>query len=125
MPKSHEECLEILEQLRWNGVPTCPYCGSMKSSPIKLEHRHHCRSCFTSYSVTVNTVFHKTHIDLSKWFNAITLIIDSSFSISIRKLAKELQVSNHSASSLKSKIIENFDKNETLFNDIKDIYIEQ
>ena len=23
-----EECLKVLEELRWHGEPECPYCGS-------------------------------------------------------------------------------------------------
>jgi len=23
-----EECLNVLEELRWHGEPECPYCGS-------------------------------------------------------------------------------------------------
>lgn len=59
--------------------------------------RHHCNDCFTSYSVTVGTIFHKTHVDLQKWFRAILLFQTSSGSISVRKLALEIGVSKNTA----------------------------
>ncbi len=86
-----------LEQIRWGGKPQCPYCGSTNSTPIKKECRHHCNSCFTSYSVTVGTLFHKTHIDLQKWYQAIQLVLTSS-NISVRKLAQAIEVNKNTAS---------------------------
>lgn len=98
MLETHEECLACLENIRWNGIPTCPYCGSTKASTYKNEHRYRCNSCFTSYSVTVGTLFHKTHVDLRKWFQAIFLLCKSNPNISARKLAKEIQVTRATAS---------------------------
>jgi transposase-like protein len=104
MPRSHKESLALLEQIRWNGQPTCPYCGSTKSSSYKNQHRYHCTSCFTSYSVTVGTLFHKTHVDLQKWFQAIHIIMRASPHISVRKLSKEIGVSKNTASYMISRI---------------------
>jgi len=96
--ETHEECLVHLEIIRWNGTPTCPYCGSIKATTYKNEHRYRCNSCFTSYSVTVGTLFHKTHLDLQKWFQAILLLCKSNPNISARKLANEIQVNRATAS---------------------------
>jgi transposase-like protein len=97
MAWSQEECIAYLEQIRWNGIPQCPYCGSTHSSKIEQGRRHHCNECFTSYSVTVGTIFHKTHIPLEKWFEAIPLILKVDKPISVRKLAKQIGVSKNSA----------------------------
>jgi transposase-like protein len=86
-----------LEQIRWGGKPLCPYCGSTNSSPIKQEPRYHCNACFTSYSVTVGTLFHKTHVDLQKWAQAIKLVLTNG-NISVRKLAQEIEVNKNTAS---------------------------
>lgn len=117
MSKSHEECLEILEQLRWNGIPTCPYCGSQKSSPIKSEHRYHCRNCFLSFSVTAKTVFHKTHLKLDKWFLAIYWIVESP-SISIRKLAKKIEVSKNTSALIIKRVKTSINKDDVVFQKI-------
>ncbi|QIZ70856.1 transposase [Oxynema aestuarii] len=95
---------ESLEKIRWNGKPTCPYCGSDNSTPLKNENRYHCNQCFTSYSVTVGTLFHKTHIELSKWFRAINLVLNSPTNISVRQLAREIEVNKNTASSMIARI---------------------
>jgi transposase-like protein len=104
MLNSHEDCLVYLEKIRWNGTPICPYCGSTKASSYKKECRYRCNNCFTSYSVTVGTVFHKTHVDLRKWFHAIALLRRLDGNISVRKLAQEIGVSRAAASSIVERI---------------------
>lgn len=96
--QSHEECLTYLEQIRWGGKPSCPYCKSTKATSYKQEHRYRCNSCFTSYSVTVGTLFHKTHVDLHIWFKAIYLVLQLPKHLSVRQLAQELGVNKKTAS---------------------------
>lgn len=98
MLETHEDCLACLEKIRWNGAPTCPYCGSIKATAYKNEQRYRCNKCFTSYSVTVGTLFHKTHVDLRKWFRAILLLYRLNPDISARRLAKEIQVTRATSS---------------------------
>ena len=92
------ECIALLEQIRWSGKPRCPYCNSVNASLLKSEHRYHCNTCFTSYSVTVGTLFHKTHVELPKWFKAIKLIMNQSKKVSIRQLAIEIDVTKSTSS---------------------------
>jgi len=104
MPRTQEESIALLEEIRWNGQPTCPYCESIKSTIYKATHRYHCNSCYTAYSVTVGTLFHKTHIELNKWFRAIQLIVRISPNISVRNLAKEIEVNKNTANYMISRI---------------------
>ena len=104
MPHLQEECLAYLETVRWDGIPTCPYCGSTNATPYRKEHRYHCNNCFTSYSVTVRTLFHGTRVDLHKWFLAIQIIINTSEKISARHLGERVGVSKNTASSMKRRI---------------------
>ncbi len=97
MLNSHEKCLVLLENIRWGGIPKCPYCNSTKASAFKKRHRYHCNACFTSYSVTVGTLFHQTHVGLHKWFRALKLVLNRSRMISVRKLAEEIGVSKNTA----------------------------
>ncbi|HEY9802097.1 MAG TPA: IS1595 family transposase [Leptolyngbyaceae cyanobacterium] len=97
MTLNNDECLTLLEQIRWGGKPKCPYCESTKATAYKNERRYHCNECFTSYSVTVGTLFHKTHVDLHKWFVAIRLVLDSPGGVSVRQLAKEIGVNKNTA----------------------------
>ncbi|NJM73406.1 MAG: transposase [Scytonema sp. RU_4_4] len=92
-------------KIRWNGTPTCPYCDSVKATKYKNERRYRCNSCFTSYSVTVGTIFHKTHVDLHKWFRAILLLCKVNCDISVRKLAQEIQVNRATASRIVNQVL--------------------
>jgi transposase-like protein len=90
-----EDCICRLEDVRWKGKPTCPYCASDRVSAN--EHRHHCNNCNTSFSVTVNTIFHHTHLPLQKWFLAISLILNAKKGLSARQLARDLEVNKNTA----------------------------
>lgn len=106
MSRTHEECLVLLEQIRWGGIPTCPYCGSTKATAYKKEHRYHCNNCFTSYSVTVGTLFHKTHVNLHKWFLAIALVLRDKNDVTTRELAHIIGVNKNTASYMITRIHE-------------------
>ena len=94
---TEDKCLDYLEEIRWQGKPQCPYCESHKSTPMKKERRHHCNNCNTTYSVTVQTIFHRTRMPLQKWFLAICLILNAKKGISARQLARDLKVNKDTA----------------------------
>jgi transposase-like protein len=104
MLKNDDECLAYLEQVRWGANPQCPYCHSTRATAYKNERRYHCNNCFTSYSVTVGTLFHKTHVDLQKWFKAIFLVLENPQSVTVRSLAKEVGVNKNTASYMVNRI---------------------
>ena len=94
---TQESCTSHLEKVKWNSIPTCPYCKSTKQSPIKNSHRYHCNDCNTSYSVTVGTIFHNTKLDLQKWFLAISIILNAKKGIAARQLGRDLHVTKDTA----------------------------
>jgi len=94
---TQEACIKHLEAIRWHGIPVCPYCKTYRTTELPKENRYHCNKCKTSYSVTVNTIFHKTKIDLQKWFLAISLFINSKNEISARQLSRDLDVNSNTA----------------------------
>ena len=94
---AEQDCLKYLEKLKWGDTPRCPYCSSENSSPMPKEHRHHCNTCNTSYSVTVGTIFHKSKVDLRKWFLAISIILNAKKGISSRQLARDIGVNKNTA----------------------------
>lgn len=92
-----QDCINHLEKVRWDGVPTCPYCNSTNQSPLPKENRYHCNKCKTSFSVTVGTIFHKTKMDLQKWFLAISLVLNAKKGLSARQLARDIEVTKDTA----------------------------
>src|SRR5215210_4468226 len=101
---SDRDCFDFLEMVRWNGLPTCPYCHSERTSRMPKERRHRCNNCNTAFSVTVGTVFHHTHLPLRTWFAAISLILDARERISARKLARQLGTNKNTAWQLNRRI---------------------
>ncbi|MBZ5520835.1 MAG: IS1595 family transposase [Acidobacteriia bacterium] len=89
------DCIAHIENVRWRGIPTCPYCKATRTTPIKSEQRHHCNSCNTTFSVTVDTIFHHTHLPLQKWFLAISLVLNAKKGLSARQLARDLEVNKN------------------------------
>ena len=93
---TQEDCIFFLQGKRWGNEPICPYCGSKNHSIIK-GYRFHCNGCNTHYSVTVDTIFHDTKLDLQKWFLAISLILNAKKGLSSRQLARDIEVNKDTA----------------------------
>jgi len=91
------DCIAHLERVRWAGKPVCSYCKSARTTPMPREQRHHCNNCNTSFSVTVNTIFHHTHLPLQKWFLAISFILNAKKGIPARQLARDLDINRNTA----------------------------
>ena len=94
---THSDSINHLEEVRWNGEPTCPYCNSKKATKYKSSHRYQCTNCNTAYTVTVGTIFHRTHLDLQKWFLAITIVLNAKNGYSVRQLGRDSEVTKDTA----------------------------
>jgi len=94
---AEKDCLAHLENVRWHGKPQCTYCQSSNVTPMPKESRYHCNNCNTTFSVTVGTIFHHTHLHLQKWFLAISIVLNAKKGISARQLARDLQVNKDTA----------------------------
>lgn len=103
---TNDYCIAHLEQVRWSGKPTCPYCQAQHATPASKEHRHHCNSCNTTFSVTVRTIFHHSHLPLQKWFLAVSLVLNAKKGIAARQLARDLEVNKNTAWRMAMKIRE-------------------
>lgn len=89
---TQEACIKHLEQVRWNGKPLCVYCGSDKvcKKTEKNKERLQCWGCKKSFSVTVGTIFHHTHIELQKWFLVMSLMLNAKKGLSAYQIARDL-----------------------------------
>lgn len=101
---TQEECIEHIEQKRWYEKPICPYCNSDRTTKRRNSLRYHCNTCNTSYSATVNTIFHNTKLPLQKWFLAIYLVLNAKKSISNRQLARDIEVTKDTACRMQTQI---------------------
>lgn len=101
---TNDDCIAHIEKVRWGNTSKCPYCKSDNSTPMPKERRYHCNNCNTSYSVTVGTIFHHTHLPLQKWFLAISIILNAKKGISARQLGRDLNANKDTAWRMAMKI---------------------
>lgn len=101
---TQKKCIRHLEFLRWGKIPVCPYCASPQTTRVTRENRHHCNSCNNRFSVLVGTIFQDTNLKLSKWFVAITLVLNAKKGISSRQLARDICVNKKTAWLLQMRI---------------------
>lgn len=93
---------EHLEALQWPNGPVCPHCGCYKNI-TKLQGKstrpgvYKCNDCRSPFSVTVGTVFERSHIPLTKWLLATHLMTASKKGISAHKLHRMLAVTYKTA----------------------------
>lgn len=92
--QTQEQAIEFLENVRWHGEPSCPYCGSLSvgqhaSSDRKMP-RWQCRDCSRAFAVTIGTLFHGTHIPLRNWFLVLALMLNAKKSASSYQIARDL-----------------------------------
>ncbi len=96
-------CREFLENIRWNGEPVCPHCGSQNKEHYKLnikgefKGQYKCKDCRERFTVTVGTMFEGSHIPLRKWFIAMYIFSSHKKGISSHQLARDLGITQKSA----------------------------
>lgn len=105
------DCIKHLESIRWKDKVTCAYCGSthtgthnVKGVDTRSGRRFQCQDCKKSFSVTVGTIFHRTHLDLRKWFWMISMMINAKKGISACQVARELEIRRPTVWALMHKI---------------------
>ena len=89
---TQQSCIEHLEEKRWGGKPVCTYCKSDNNYLVESELRHKCNNCKKSFSVTVGTIFHNTHMPLQKWFLLISLMLNAKKGLSACQAARDIEV---------------------------------
>jgi transposase-like protein len=90
---------EWLEGFLWAGGRSCGYCGVVdRSSSIKGRPGfYQCKECRKQFSVTVGTVFERSHIPLNKWLMASFLLASSKKGISAHQGHRMLGITYKSA----------------------------
>ncbi len=101
---NEETARKHLEALQWPDGVTCPHCGNADEKRIKaLQGKstrpgvYKCNECRKPFSVTVGTVFERSHIPLHKWLYAVHLMTSSKKGISAHQLHRSLDVTYKSA----------------------------
>lgn len=98
---------EHLEKLRWANGIVCPHCG-VKDQATKLEPRedskrpvrkgvYKCRACRKQFTVTVGTIFHRSHIPLNVWLHVFHLVCSSKKGMSAHQIHRMTGITYKSA----------------------------
>src|SRR5580704_14727525 len=91
---------EYLESVRWPEGPVCPHCGCLDAA-TKLAGKAHraglyqCKECSQQFSVTVGTLYERSHIPLHKWLFATHLMAASKKGISAHQLMRTLGLGSY------------------------------
>lgn len=101
-PHFHNEAAAIarLEAIVWPQGPFCPRCGGFdRVTPVKGGRAglRRCGPCKREFTVTVGTIFERSHVKLHKWFQAAHLMASSKKGISAHQLHRTLKVTYKTA----------------------------
>mgnify|MGYP003330230137 CR=1 FL=1 len=92
--QDNQQAIEYLEQIRWSKEVICVYCNSNKTCKHKEQNktRWQCWNCKKSFSVTVGTIFHHSHVPLNKWFMLIALMLNAKKGLSSLQASRDLGI---------------------------------
>jgi transposase-like protein len=102
-PHFHNEAAAIarLEAIVWGADgPHCPRCGGLdRITPVKGGRvgLRRCGPCKREFTVTVGTIFERSHVKLHKWFQAAHLMASSKKGISAHQLHRTLRITYKTA----------------------------
>jgi len=101
---TEDQAREYLERLLWPYGPVCPHCGTVDNA-VKLAGSvtrpgvYKCRekTCRKQFTVTVNTIFHRSHIPLRTWIMAFSILCGAKKGISALQLQRHLGLGSYQA----------------------------
>lgn len=115
-PEFHDadEARKWLETELWPNGPVCPHCGTVneatllkrgtkprKNVPERAQPArdglYQCNACREPFTVTVGTLYERSHIPLHKWLAATHLLMASKKGMSAMQIHRLLSVSYKSA----------------------------
>jgi len=115
-----EKAREHLEALRWSRGRVCPHCGDCENTSPTASKNHkpglyYCNSCEKTFTVTVGTLFERSHVPLHKWLLSFHLMASSKKGISSHQLHRTLGVTYKTAWFMSHRIREAMRPNATPF----------
>jgi transposase-like protein len=108
-----DKAREWLEARIWPTGPVCPHCGVVDQATLMHGNSHRpglyqCNACREPFSVTVGTLYERSHVPLHKWLAATHLMMASKKGISALQIGRLLGLSKKTAWFLCHRIRESF-----------------
>jgi transposase-like protein len=101
---NEEMALAFWIKTRWPNGVRCLACDhdkcyliETKGTTRKVYRKFECADCGLHFSPTANTIFHDSHLPLTKWFMAITLMTEAKKGISASQVARHLGITYKTA----------------------------
>jgi transposase-like protein len=93
---TEQNCIEHLENLRWNGYVVSPFDPDSKVYKC-AGNKYKCKNTGKYFNVKTTTIFEDTKIPLKKWFMALYIFSSHKKGISSHQLAKDITVTQKTA----------------------------
>jgi len=94
---TEKDALDHLVRTRWPKGVRCLACNHGKCWQIESTNKtggprrlFQCASCKYQFSATTGTLFHDSHLPLTKWFAAVSLMSDAKKGISASQLGRHI-----------------------------------
>lgn len=93
---------EWLEARLWPYGPVCPKCGTVGEATLMQGKStrpglYKCRACRQPFTVTMGTIYERSHIPLNKWLAATQLMMASKKGMSALQISRLLDLTPRSA----------------------------
>jgi transposase-like protein len=93
---NEEQARDYLESIRWPNRPVCPHCASQ--AVVKLQGKstrpgvYKCKNkdCRKQFTVTVGTIFERSHIPLRHWVIAFHMMASSKKGVSAHQIHRSV-----------------------------------
>ena len=103
-PIFHDEvkAREWLEARLWPNGPICPKCGVVNEATLMRGKSHRaglyqCNACREPFTVTVGTLYERSHVPLHKWLGATHLMMASKKGMSALQISRMIGVTYKTA----------------------------
>src|SRR5579864_8359083 len=103
-PIFHDEAKarEWLEARIWANGRFCPHCGAVDQSTLLQGKSHRpglyqCNACREPFTVTVGTLYERSHVPLNKWLAATHLMMASKKGMSALQISRMIGVTYKTA----------------------------
>ena len=106
-PRFHDEAAAFawVEAELWPEGPVCPHCGGFarisaitpnKAKKVRIGLKF-CGQCRKQFTVRVGTIFEDSHLPMTKWLQAIHLMVSSKKGVSSHQIMRTLDTTYKTA----------------------------
>ena len=97
-----EKARAWLETRLWVSGPVCPKCGTVDQATLMKGETtrpglYQCNACRAPFTITVGTIYERSHVPLNKWLGATYLMMASKKGMSALQISRMIGVTYKTA----------------------------